>query len=515
MKLMKKITALFICLSIAVLTIPIVSHAASAELRFSDPSTTLGATFEVTAKLTADESVDTVTAALTYDAASLRFISGEGAAGGNGQIELTGQGSGSTSELNWTMQFQAIAEGTASIQISSVTGTTSDGTSLQVTRGNSTVTIGPGDASLIDNTGTDTPGTSVGSGVNVEVNGQQYTISSEFSDVLVPEGFTKTELSYEGQTCQAAIQESSGMYALYLASAGGQEEFFLYNPEDGAFSPFEQINVSQDRFIILLQDDKSENLPSIFQKTTLTVNGKDFPAWQNVDEADYYVVYALNSDGKKGFYQYETTDGTYQRFVVTDKADEEETSPTSFLGKLVDLLRKNLDKFLIGAWAVFLIMLILLIVIAVKLRHRNEYLDELDEKYGIYDEEEEEEDEYDTPAPRNTKQPRVKEKGKEPKQKKKKADEDDFYDFEDEDEEFADLDDGYEEDTRASEYDDYADFGVYEEEELDDDLEDIDDIDELLDARVRESSRPKRPQPNRRGHEEEDDTFKVDFIDLD
>ena len=510
MKLMKKMAALFVCLSIAVLAIPAVSYAASAELRFSDPATTLGATFEVTAKLSADESVDTVSATLTYDANSLRFISGDGASGGNGQIELTGQGSGSTSEMNWTMQFQAIAEGTASIQISSVNGTASDGTSLQVTRGNSTVTIGPGDASLITS-GTDTPGTATASGVNVEVNGQQYTISSEFSDVLVPEGFTKTELSYEGQTCQAAVQESSGMYALYLVSAGGQEEFFLYNPEDGVFSPFEQISVAQDRFIILLQDDKSENLPSIFQKTTLTVNGKDFPAWQNVDEADYYVVYALNSDGKKSFYQYETTDGTYQRFVVTDDAGKDEESPTSFLGKLVDLLRKNLDKFLIGIWAVFLIMLVLLIVVSVKLRHRNDELDELDEKYGIYDDEEEP---YDIPAVKGAKQPRVKEKAKEPK-RSKKTDEDDFYDFEDEDEEYADLDDGYEEDLRAAEYDDYADYGVYNEEEPEDDLEDIDDIDDLLDVRVRESSRPGRPQPGRRGHEEEDDTFKVDFIDLD
>lgn len=44
---------------------------------------------------------------------------------------------------------------------------------------------------------------------------------------------------------------------------------------------------------------------------TLPLNGKEFPAWQNTDNADYYVVYVLNADGEKGLYQYDAFDKTY------------------------------------------------------------------------------------------------------------------------------------------------------------------------------------------------------------
>lgn len=51
----------------------------------------------------------------------------------------------------------------------------------------------------------------------------------------------------------------------------------------------------------------------------MTVEGKEFPAWQNTDASSYYVVYAVNSDGEEGFYQYDTVDETYQRYTPETK----------------------------------------------------------------------------------------------------------------------------------------------------------------------------------------------------
>ena len=74
--------------------------------------------------------------------------------------------------------------------------------------------------------------------------------------------------------------------------------------------------------------------------------------------------------------------------------------------------------------------------------------------------------------------------------------EDDFEAFDDYDEEFDDYEDDFDD------YDDYEAEGY----DYDDEPEDlIDDLDDLLSS-----------QPNKkRGHMEEDDTFKVDFIDID
>ena len=88
------------------------------------------------------------------------------------------------------------------------------------------------------------------------------------------------------------------MYAIYLKDANEEEDFWLYDPDKDKFSPFEQVSISSNRYIVLLSEDKTKDLPDTLQKTTMTVEGKEFPAWQNTDASSYYVVYAVNSDGE-------------------------------------------------------------------------------------------------------------------------------------------------------------------------------------------------------------------------
>ena len=77
MKKLKKLAALMLCTAMTFMMCGIVSSAASGQLRFSDPSTTVGATVEITAKLSADESLSEASATLTYDTTALKFIRGD------------------------------------------------------------------------------------------------------------------------------------------------------------------------------------------------------------------------------------------------------------------------------------------------------------------------------------------------------------------------------------------------------------------------------------------------------
>lgn len=509
MKRLKKIFALLTGVSMMFMMCGIVSFAASGELRFSDPSTTVGANVDVTAKLSADGGVSSVNATLSYDSQYLRFVGGNGAVDSGGQIQLTGDGGGN-SEVSWTLQFQALAEGSTQITIASVAASASAGGNISITQGNSTVTIGPGDPSLITQTDQQT----TGGGGNIEIDGQAYTVSTDIPDILIPEGFVKADMTYGGQVYAATRQEVGTVYAVYLANAEGEEDFYLYDPEMEAFSKFEQVSVSEGRYIVLLSEDKTEDLPEYLQRTTMAVNGKEFPAWQNIDASSYYVVYALNSDGEKGYYQYDTVDSTYQRYTPEspDKSKKDDDAKTGILNKL----RNNLDKVIMVVWGIFLVMLIVIIVLAIKLRHRNLELDDLYDEYGIdLDDEEEEEDFQDKKSKKKSE--------KEAKKNKKKKSEDDFDDFDD----FEDEDDLFEEEEYEEE--DYEDGGLdedsfkeYNPSDFEDDS-DIDDLDAMLNARVRVKKPAKRPkaagperQPRKQiGHAEDDDTFKMDLIDLD
>lgn len=506
MRWLKKMTAVIAAVCMAVLVLPFSADAAEPQLRFSDPTTTQGATFDVEATFYADEGIGSVNATLAYDAEVLKFVSGDGATASNGQIQLTGNGGGST-EIKWTLQFQALEVQTTNITIDSVNASSTDGSSFQVTQGSSTIKIGEGDPSLIDDS--DASGeTGAATGVQVDIDGQSYSVI-EFSDILVPTGFTKTEMTFEGQSCPAALQESSGKYAVYLADAAGEENFFLYDPDGGAFSPFEQIAVSQDRYIVPLTEEVGSKLPSNLQETTFTVNGKDFPAWQNIDATDYYVLYALNSDGEKGFYQYDSVDDTYQRYVPEVSEEKEDNESASLFAKTIDTLRDHLDKVLVGVWVLFLIFLVIIIVLAIKLRHRNLELDDLYDEYDIDLDEEED---------RGTSKKNIKEKPvsgvKKGKALETASAEDDFDDFDE-------YEDGFEYDDDFDEYES----DDFEEDDLDEDVfrvrdrgsddEDIDDLDALLEARVREPAKRPSHTPKKRSHAEDDDTFKMDIIDLD
>ena len=553
MKVMKRLTAFLASVCMAVCFIPIVTHAANGQLRFSDPETTVGAKFEVTAKLSADDWIASGNAVLDYDTDYLRFVSGEGVTESGGQLTLAGTAD-SSMEINWTITFQALAEGNTKIEILTATGTAADGDSIQITHGNSAIYIGPGDPSLIE------PETETVSGIPVTINGSSYTVSTKFSDVLVPEGFVKTEVTYEGQMCEAALQESSGKYVMLASASDGGESFFLYDPENGSFVPFCQIYVSDVRYIVLLSEDKSAELPEYLQQTTMTIDGREFIAWQNINDSEYYVVYALNSDGKKGYYQYDTVDATYQRYVPeVVEVVEEATTPVD---KLLEKVEENLLLVLLVAAFLILFFFFILIIVSIKLRHRNLELDDLYDEYGI------DEDDMGNEEPEKS--------SKEKKGRFGRKRSDDFDDYEDDDYEDDDYDEAsYEEDDYDEddyEEDDYGDDDYEDETDIFEPVEynvsdfededDLDDLDALLSARSaqkqasrkatiekqsdREMARPaakqsaarsaqkpavkpaaprkSAPQPvapkvgkpqQRVGHSDFDDTFKMDLIDLD
>ena len=120
--------------------------------------------------------------------------------------------------------------------------------------------------------------------------------------------------------------------------------------------------------------------------------------------ADFCLVYAVDNAGKKGLYQYDSTQKTYQRFLPPTA--EKEKQDGSVANKVTTFVEENLPKIMVGAWGVFLMMLLLIVILAVKLRHRNEELDdyydqEYDENpraargFSSEDYDESDEDDYD------------------------------------------------------------------------------------------------------------------------
>lgn len=227
------------------------------------------------------------------------------------------------------------------------------------------------------------------------------------------------------------------------------------------------VEISDTYKITLLTERPDTKLPDNYVETELTLNGKTYPVWQDENKSSYYIVYAENSDGEKQLYQYDSKEGTYQRFIAPET---EQDSTSGIQGKIKGLLEGHLMQAAIGAAAVVAFLLLLVLILAVKLHRRNRELDEM-EMLGL----QEDDDFENTPSDYETDPEEI--------------DFDDDYedgDYEDDD----DYEDGY--DEGDYENDDYED--DYEE-DFDDDFDDDDDY-----------------------YDDEKDrskTFSMDFIDLD
>ena len=437
MRRIKKLVVTFLAICLMCPGLSVITEAATAELRFADPSTTVGAEVDVKTKLSSVSSLQSMEATLTYDKSELKFISGDNATAKDGTIKISWTGTGTTAEFN--LKFQALKEGTSNIEVSSATGTATDGSTLEITQGSSAVTIGAGDPSLIKDDTEDQSEdskTTVADGPVVKVNGKKYVVGSEFSEELIPDGFKKGEMTFEGSKYTVITQEASGINAMYLTEkSSGESDFFLYNSDDGSFSPFEEVEIAKDRYIIPLMNDGKLKLSSRYQKTTLTLNGKEFDTWQDTKDAEYYIIYALNSDGEKTTYRYDTTDGTYQKYSPESQGTTSgnKNNGKGLWGKILNFVEEFLDIVVIIAIALFLLVLLMFIVTAIKLRHRDLELDDLYDEYGIdMDEEEAVLKEKKKEAKKEEKAKKASKKVKK-KPAKKYYDEDEFEGYDDED----------------------------------------------------------------------------------
>lgn len=522
MKLMKKLSAVLLSLCLMVPCFSMVVSAADGRISFTDPSTAVGEIVEVKCVLRSTSgNMGDVEVELTYDEEYLRFKSGDSITD-NGGGSLTCAGAATSAEVTFVAKFQALQEGSTKVGIASASIEDSNGASLTLDQGSSAVTIAAGDPSKIEeDTAEDTAEGAAPAGTaedqQIDVNGVVYTLTDEFADADIPNGYARTQRNLDGVERQMVENETGTICLGYMRDADGVGDFFLYNEENATFSPYAEIAVSDMASIVVLSDSSQVSLPANYQEAKLSLNNKEFPVWQDTENEGMYVLYAMNGNGEACFYQYDSIEGTYQRFEPgVAAAEEEETDTSSILGKIQNFVEGHMAIVVLVVGLGGIIGLLVLIILAVKLHNRNAELDELYDEYGIDLEEEE------VPAKKESKKSK-KEAKKEAKKARKQPVEEDF------EEEFEEFEEEEFEEFEEEEFEEFEEeeFEEFEEEEFEDYREaeyvskqqpveeftgytermdfTIDDLDDLLEEKSGKKA----------GHMEDDDTFKMDFIDLD
>lgn len=338
-----------------------------------------------------------------YDVNRLEFVSctGEYGGGGGGLVTINSS--------NADLTFNILSGGQADVDVFA----TFDGDSEpQIVT--ATVMVDGEDTAKINENAREDTGTGIEAGTVATADGKY--VSSVFADEFMPVGFSKTTVTYEEQMVEAAQFDMGGIVLLYVTDADGNNgNFDMYDQTTGELSDFLQISGIENRFIIALKAGPDVSVPDGFTKATLNWNSQTLEAYTYTGDAgetvaggvapvdinDFFLIYAISSEGNKGWYMYDQNEGTYQRYVQNLHAG----GKGNISGSGENLISKitspgadseeggvNVMLIIVIACAVLLVALIVTVIImAVKLHEYNsyEYIDE-DDYEG--------EDSYEAPA---------------------------------------------------------------------------------------------------------------------
>ncbi len=164
-----------------------------------------------------------------------------------------------------------------------------------------------------------------GSATNVEEGNWQ--VAPSFDASLLPEGFSVTEFTYNGQAVQAAT-DAQGNVLLYMTNESGEGYFFLYDTDSNILAPYVTVRMAEKQIIVLPPEQIPEDvaLPEGFAECTIDIGNHTVHGWiwnsRTQETPEYCVVYGQNEDGERNFYRYDQKEMTMQRyFQDPDAAD--------------------------------------------------------------------------------------------------------------------------------------------------------------------------------------------------
>ncbi len=389
-------------MAVSLMSLAISFQALAARIAFSDPSAEAGSEVTVNMKITAagDETINSSNVMLSYDASALQFIEGTGATGDAGSIRVAGEASGGNySELAFVLKFKALKPGTTTIAVSTQEVYNKDGQLVNISQqGSSAVTVTgeaapAGGALLADlqiSPGTLSPAFSPDTeNYTAVVGGDVDTIT-----VSAPAADEASSVSVSGNE---GLQLGENEIVCTVTSGDGQTRSYRIRVtkvegEAGDAIPIaDQVSLkTYERDITVVSAQEGMEVPEGFVQCSITIDGQAVQGWiwGQDENPEYCIFYAVNESGESGFYRYDLTEKTLQRYFHDPAGGGEfEEKYNATAQEYNSLLHDYEIRFwiIMGLLAVVMILLIAIIVLVLGRRHRDDFLEKRDDEADGWD----------------------------------------------------------------------------------------------------------------------------------
>lgn len=233
----------------------------------------------------------------------------------------------------------------------------------------------------------------------ISVNGKDMYFKEDMSGIQPPEGFTATTVTYKGQETSAFVS-SDNIVLFYLIDGMGENgAFYVYESEKENAYPYIKVTNKSGSYLVL-SADSSVQAPAGYSATILSLGSEgeniatNVTAWVNENNSEFFLLYARNENGEKGFYQYDQKEKTLQRYAgqTTENATLEngETITSSGSASLQEELNKLKSEqqkdtknklmliIILACLCVILIILVITLIFRLKGQIDHDDTDDLD-----------------------------------------------------------------------------------------------------------------------------------------
>ncbi len=378
------------------------SFAANAKIAFSDPSAETGSEFSVTMKFTSTSGdvLGNTDVMLSYDASAIEFLGGsENASGGSGAIRVTSGMTGAT-EVATELKFRALKAGTTGITIVSWEGYDGDGQILTMDhQGSSAITITAGAEAAALSSDAALQNLQVSPGVlepafSPEVNAYSVSVGMDVDKLTVSavashenasvavEGGTELQPGANTVICRVTAEDGASVrdYTITVNKVEG-------GASDAADQAGESTSVPEGEILARLEASRTPlsigilpipedaKLPAGMKESAITIGDTRVQGWTQDGEGQpqFCIFYAVNPDGTQGFYRYDMTEKTLQRYFEysEDAMTPEYLELAAQHNELVD--DYNVMRILaIAAVAAAVILLLVMMAVLAKLGKRQD-----------------------------------------------------------------------------------------------------------------------------------------------
>ena len=147
--------------------------------------------------------------------------------------------------------------------------------------------------------------------IEVTLNNKKYTVIKQKKLLTKPNGYTEKEITINDTKVPAFYNEALDYTLIGLKDENSNINLYSYDKKTNKYSKYVEYSFDNIKLTLLETDEVLKG----YIKTNVTINDNEVTGYKLNKGSNYTIIYALNLDtGEKGWYSYEKTENTVQKF---------------------------------------------------------------------------------------------------------------------------------------------------------------------------------------------------------